>query len=117
MAKNRMNSAAATALVDAALGGMKMNYGVINSLRNFLLKEKNFSKDNKQALEAEIKRLPKFKLANQKYSYAQWTTFQLWIARTLKANGHPITLSKDALETFYRVASKEEQNEMTKLLG
>ena len=122
MAKKNYNQLVtnATALVDAAL--ISQSCAIVNSLRNELKKEAMFMKPMKEITSynkmlGQIERLPEYKSASQKYSYTQWTTFQLWIARTLANKGMEVNLSKHVLETFYRVAGKEEQREMTELLS
>ncbi len=114
-----MRIAQATALVDAAMSNEKVNHALVNTLRNHIKKEVLFmgKQDGVNKLNTQLCRLPNFHLASEKYAYIPWATFQLWIARTLANKGMEVNLSKHVLETFYRVAGKKEQKEMTELLS
>ena len=121
MAKTRFTVASATALVNAALNDAE-NTGRINTLRGYLKRRESSAKarkeqENYSGIAAQRARLPKYKLANQKYTYSQWTSFQLWVARTLKSQGLDYQPSKDVLELFARFANDNEMSEMNHILN
>ena len=113
----RITSNEAAILVNVALRETNAsNYALINSLTHELKKMRLFAEGSAEygKLDNLIGKMPKL-TRPAKYHHMEWTAFQLWKLQTLKAAGIDYTPSRFELETFDRMASKQQKKEWKKL--
>ena len=114
--KNISKENQAGILVGKCINRFPLNWGMVNTLRNFLRKQIALSKINSQELIAQMARLPKPSSASERIAYMPWAEFQVWRVKTLHDSGEEASLTKTEKMIFERAATLSDKRKMDQLL-